>query len=42
MNEKNNTKAVFVQVVERPARKVLLKRGVRATDYFQYLRGSGL
>jgi hypothetical protein len=36
MNEKNSAvKAVFVQVVERPARKVLLKRGVRATDYFQ-------
>lgn len=30
------TRTVFVQVIERPARKVLLKRGVRATDYFAY------
>ncbi|WP_078555477.1 helix-turn-helix domain-containing protein [Bacillus alkalicellulosilyticus] len=36
MNESKETKSVFVQVMERPARKVLLKRGVRAKDYFQY------
>jgi len=29
-------KTVFVQVVERPARKVILKRGVKATHYFEY------
>ena len=29
-------KTVFVQVVERPARKVIMKRGVRATHYFEY------
>lgn len=28
--------AVFVQVVDRPARKVILKRGVKATHYFEY------
>jgi len=39
MSEKSNTKAVFVQVVERPARKVLLKRGVKAKDYFQLRAG---
>lgn len=32
----NQTKTVFVQVIERPQRKVLLKRGIKATDYFQY------
>ena len=31
-----NLKAVFVQVVERPARKVLLKRGIKAEGYFEY------
>jgi len=29
-------KTVCVQVVERPARKVILKRGVKATHYFEY------
>jgi hypothetical protein len=42
MNEKNKTaKTVFVQVVERPARKVLLKRGVNAKEYFQYCEEVG-
>ncbi|HYE69291.1 MAG TPA: hypothetical protein VEA58_11810 [Anaerovoracaceae bacterium] len=41
MSNKNDTKAVFVQVVERPARKALLKRGVRAKDYFQYCEEVG-
>ncbi len=36
MQENKNLKAVFVQVVERPARKVMLKRGVKATEYFEY------
>jgi hypothetical protein len=27
---------VFVQVVERPARKMILKRGVKAIGYFEY------
>lgn len=31
-----NVKNVFIQVVERPERKVLIKRGVKATDYFEY------
>ena len=32
----NNVKTVFVQAVEKPARKVLIKRGVKAADYFAY------
>ena len=32
--KKNNT--VFVQVVDRPARKMILKRGVKAEDYYEY------
>ncbi|XMB72054.1 helix-turn-helix domain-containing protein [Mycoplasmatota bacterium WC30] len=29
-------KSVFVQVVERPKRKAIIKRGVKATHYFEY------
>lgn len=32
---------VFTQVVERPARKLILKRGVNATDYFFYCEEVG-
>lgn len=32
----NNVKTVFVQALEKPARKVLIKRGVKAADYFAY------
>lgn len=31
-----NVKNVFVQVIEKPVRKVLIKRGVKASDYFAY------
>lgn len=37
----NSTKSVFVQVIERPTRKVLLKRGVKAKDYFAYCEEVG-
>ncbi|HWT75913.1 MAG TPA: AraC family transcriptional regulator, partial [Mobilitalea sp.] len=30
------TKSIFVQIIERPKRKCLLKRGVKAEDYFEY------
>lgn len=36
MNDSKVIKTVFVQIVERPARKVLLKRGIKATHYFEY------
>lgn len=41
MSETNKTKSVFVQVIERPARKVLLKRGLKATEYFAYCEEVG-
>lgn len=41
MTEKRNQQAVFVQVVERPARKVLMKRGRKATEYFEYCEEVG-
>lgn len=34
-------KNVFVQVIEKPARKVLIKRGVQATEYFAYCEEVG-
>ena len=39
MNTKQNT--VFVQVVDRPARKLILKRGKAAKDYFAYCEELG-
>lgn len=41
MSNTNSAKTVFVQVVERPARKVILKRGVKATHYFEYCEEVG-
>ena len=31
-----NTKTIFLQIIEKPARKVLIKRGVKAEDYYAY------
>jgi AraC family transcriptional regulator len=36
MSKKNKTKTVFIQVVDRPSRKLILKRGTEATHYFEY------
>lgn len=41
VNETNQTKSVFVQVIERPARKVLVKRGIKAADYYEYCEEVG-
>lgn len=41
MNEKKETKTVFVQIIERPSRKVLLKRGIKANHYFEYCEEVG-
>ena len=34
-------KSVFVQVIEKPERKVIIKRGREATEYFQYCEEVG-
>ena len=31
-----NTNTIFIQVIERPKRKLILKRGIKATHYFEY------
>ena len=32
---------VFIQVIEKPARKVIIKRGVKATEYWSYCKEVG-
>ena len=34
--EMSEVKSVFVQVIEKPERKVIIKRGKEATEYFKY------
>lgn len=36
-----DTAIIFTQIVERPKRKLILKRGVKATDYFEYCEEVG-
>ena len=36
MSETEKTSTIFVQVVDRPARKLILKRGIKAKDYYAY------
>lgn len=35
------TKTVFIQLIEKPARKVIIKRGVKAAEYFTYCEEVG-
>ena len=32
---------VFIQLIEKPARKVILKRGIKANDYWSYCNEVG-
>lgn len=41
MSDTLKTNTIFVQVVERPARKLILKRGVKAEDYYAYCEEVG-
>ena len=36
MVDMKNLQSVFIQVIHKPARKVIIKRGIRAEDYFDY------
>lgn len=40
-NKMENVKNIFIQVIEKPARKVLIKRGIKAADYFAYCEEVG-
>ena len=35
-NDMSEIRNVFIQVIEKPARKVIIKRGVNANEYFSY------
>jgi AraC-like DNA-binding protein len=37
----DKVRSVFIQVIEKPARKVIIKRGVKATHYFEYCEEVG-
>mgnify|MGYP003417901070 CR=1 FL=1 len=39
--EMSEVKSVFIQIVEKPARKVIIKRGQTATEYFKYCEEVG-
>ena len=39
--EMSEVKSIFVQVVEKPARKLIIKRGKTATEYFKYCEEVG-
>lgn len=41
MTETRKTNTIFVQVVERSARKLILKRGFKAADYYAYCEEVG-
>jgi AraC-like DNA-binding protein len=41
MPKSANTSTVFVQVIDRPARKLILKRGIKATHYYEYCEEVG-
>lgn len=41
MESKQNSGFVFVQVIDRPARKVIVKRGKQADEYFAYCEEVG-
>ena len=36
MTETSTANTVFVQVIDRPERKMIIKRGIKATGYFEY------
>ena len=40
-NKMENEKSVFIQTIEKPRRKVILKRGVKATEYWSYCEEVG-
>lgn len=41
VNKVESVKNVFIQAVEKPERKVLIKRGIKAKEYFEYCEEVG-
>lgn len=40
-NKVSDVQNVFIQIIHKPARKVLIKRGIHAKDYFEYCEEVG-
>ena len=41
VSDMSEIRNVFIQVIEKPARKVIIKRGIKATEYFSYCEEVG-
>ena len=41
MNENKEIRNIFIQVIEKPERKVIIKRGIKANEYFSYCEEVG-
>lgn len=41
VSDMENLQSVFVQVIQKPERKVIIKRGIKAEDYFPYCEEVG-
>ncbi len=41
MSENKDIRNIFIQVIEKPARKVIIKRGIKANEYFSYCEEVG-
>ena len=41
VSDMSDTRTVFIQIVEKPARKVIIKRGIKANEYFSYCEEVG-
>ena len=41
MSDMSEIRNVFIQVIEKPARKVIIKRGIKATEYWSYCKEVG-
>ncbi len=41
VNAMSEIRNVFIQVIEKPARKVIIKRGIKATEYWSYCEEVG-
>ena len=41
MSENKDIRNIFIQVIEKPTRKVIIKRGIKADEYFSYCEEVG-
>lgn len=41
MSNNSTTNTIFVQVIDRSERKLILNRGIKANEYFKYCKEVG-